>query len=71
MSPRVAKCGTRSGYNRHLRLGQSVCPECRRATADNPGPKAQSRAKTVLVHRHKAEYDVLYAQFLSELKADR
>jgi len=27
----VAQCGTRSGYNRHLRLGEEVCWPCRSA----------------------------------------
>ena len=26
-----AKCGTRSGYNRHLRLKEKICNECREA----------------------------------------
>ena len=29
MPKTVAKCGTRSGYNRHLRLTEQVCLECR------------------------------------------
>jgi hypothetical protein len=29
--PKVAKCGTRSGYHRHLRLKESVCKGCRDA----------------------------------------
>jgi len=28
---KIAECGTRSGYNRHLRLKQEVCQECRSA----------------------------------------
>lgn len=31
MSKPPAKCGTRSGYNRHLRLNENVCFECREA----------------------------------------
>lgn len=27
----TAKCGTRSGYNKHLRLKEDVCNECREA----------------------------------------
>jgi 5-methylcytosine-specific restriction endonuclease McrA len=27
----LAKCGTRSGYNRHLKLKEKVCQECRDA----------------------------------------
>jgi 5-methylcytosine-specific restriction endonuclease McrA len=29
--PKIAKCGTRSGYNRHLRLKEEVCQDCRDA----------------------------------------
>ncbi|MFG3510209.1 hypothetical protein ACGF5F_32455 [Streptomyces sp. NPDC047821] len=30
----AAKCGTRSGYKRHLRENTVVCPPCRRANAE-------------------------------------
>lgn len=30
-----AKCGTRSGYNRHYRLGEPVCEPCRQANIEN------------------------------------
>ena len=29
----AARCGTTSGYSRHLRLGESVCAACRAAYA--------------------------------------
>jgi hypothetical protein len=29
-----ARCGTRPGYQRHLKLGQTPCPPCRQANAD-------------------------------------
>ena len=28
---KVAQCGTRAGYNKHLRLGEPTCNECRAA----------------------------------------
>jgi transcriptional regulator with XRE-family HTH domain len=31
ITPRVARCGTRSGYNRHLDLGEPTCTACRAA----------------------------------------
>lgn len=31
---RVAKCGTRGGYAKHLRLGEVPCVECSNATRD-------------------------------------
>lgn len=46
---KLASCGTRSGYNRHLRLGEEVCAHCREAQRaydrqrfyDNPELKRQ------------------------------
>lgn len=32
---------------------------------------AQGRAKTALLHRHKVEYDELYAKFVAEVNAER
>ena len=29
--PKLASCGTRSGYNRHLRLKEAVCEDCKSA----------------------------------------
>jgi 5-methylcytosine-specific restriction endonuclease McrA len=34
MKNKIAKCGTRSGYNRHLRLKELVCGDCRQAQRD-------------------------------------
>lgn len=31
--PRVAVCGTQSGYKKHLRLGEAVCDDCRTSEA--------------------------------------
>jgi hypothetical protein len=28
---KVAQCGTRAGYNKHLRLGEVTCDDCRQA----------------------------------------
>lgn len=28
---KVAECGTRAGYNKHLRLGEPTCVDCRQA----------------------------------------
>lgn len=33
--------------------------------------KASSRAKSILMHRHKAEYDELYAVLWAEINAER
>ena len=30
----VAECGTRAGYNRHRRLGEDACTECKAAQSD-------------------------------------
>lgn len=40
--PRVASCGTMSGYRRHHRLGQSPCVEC--AEAARLRQRSRSRA---------------------------
>ncbi len=32
--PPTAKCGTRSGYGKHLRAGEAACDDCRAANAD-------------------------------------
>lgn len=34
MAQQVAKCGTRSGYNRHARLKEPYCAECRAANTE-------------------------------------
>jgi hypothetical protein len=31
---KIAECGTRSGYNRHLRLKENVCLDCKKAQND-------------------------------------
>lgn len=31
LNRKVAQCGTRAGYNRHLKLKEPTCPECKAA----------------------------------------
>ena len=31
---KIAQCGTRAGYNRHIRLREATCAECKAAQAD-------------------------------------
>lgn len=45
---RIAKCGTQSGYNRHRRLGQPYCADCRKAAVE-AGRQRKLRKKGVLV----------------------
>lgn len=40
---RVARCGTRSGYNKHLDLGEPTCDECRAANAAHVAAYKASR----------------------------
>jgi len=39
----VAQCGTRAGYNRHLRLGEETCAECRLAQKESVVRAQQNR----------------------------
>jgi len=39
----VAQCGTRAGYNRHLRLGEATCTECRLAQKESVVRAQQNR----------------------------
>ena len=45
---KVAVCGTRAGYNKHLRLGEPTCAECRQAhtTSVKNFKKANTHATT-------------------------
>ncbi|WP_405695206.1 WhiB family transcriptional regulator [Streptomyces coelicoflavus] len=43
LRPRVAKCGTVSGYQKHLRLKTEPCPECREAK--NEANRKQKRRR--------------------------
>jgi hypothetical protein len=40
-SQRVAQCGTRSGYNRHRRLGEDACADCLAAASKYQAAYAQ------------------------------
>lgn len=31
LTRKVAQCGTRAGYNRHLKLNEPTCPDCKAA----------------------------------------
>jgi hypothetical protein len=33
-SRKIAQCGTRAGYNRHLKMGEPSCADCKRAQSD-------------------------------------
>ena len=39
----VAECGTRAGYNRHRRLGEETCAECRLAQKESVVRAQQNR----------------------------
>lgn len=74
-------CGTYAGFQRHKRMGETACPECKAATADyirhyretHPNAvmrnrevnRARFRAMTELSHRHPDEYRTLYAAELA------
>lgn len=70
MAEKVAKCGTRSGYNRHARLKEPYCDECKAAnTAYYIGkyrndPEYKERFLKNQYERHKArmESDPEYAE---------
>lgn len=32
---KVAECGTRAGYNRHLKMGEPTCAECKAAQTES------------------------------------
>jgi hypothetical protein len=75
---REAKCGTTSGYARHLRLGEDACAPClasraqvtRDRYATDPEFRdrvraraaAQRRALQRLSHLYPADYAALYAE---------
>jgi len=35
LTRKIAECGTRAGYNRHLKLGEETCAECRQAQKES------------------------------------
>lgn len=76
-------CGTYAGFQRHRRMGEPACDDCRLATRDyvrhyrqRPGKmarqqevnRARLRAMVELSHRYPDEYRTLYT---SELAAPR
>jgi hypothetical protein len=42
---RVAECGTRAGYNRHLKQGEPTCADCKAAQSE--GVKRHNREKAM------------------------
>ena len=42
---KVAQCGTRAGYNRHIKQGTPTCAECRLAQTE--GVKKYQREKAL------------------------
>ena len=59
-----AKCGTRSGYNRHLRLKEQVCEDCRKAQNlydkkrfyENPELKRQRNKKHANLEKKRSAW---------------
>ena len=35
LTRKIAECGTRAGYNRHLKLKEETCAECRQAQKES------------------------------------
>lgn len=79
----AVECGSYAGAQRHSRVGEPCCDDCKRARRDymrryrsTPTGKAtaqtitvaQSRAETRLVAAHRAEYERYYAQELAVLR---
>ena len=74
----TAEHGTRSGYNRHLRIGQKPCDKCRlehnRALReyrrDNPDARAKPRiyqqSLRELQQRHLEEWTTIYERQLRD-----
>jgi hypothetical protein len=82
--PRVARCGTTSGYDKHQRHGERPCNACalakavydkkwqlapRRKQLTRLHARAQSRALQELSRRYPTEYKQLYEQYKAELLA--
>jgi hypothetical protein len=44
---KIPECGTRAGYNRHLRLKEETCPECRVAQKESVTKWQQLRKENV------------------------
>jgi len=44
---KIAECGTRAGYNRHLRMKEPTCPECRSAQTESVSGWIRSKKEDV------------------------
>ena len=42
---KIAECGTRAGYNRHIKQGEPTCAECK--AAQNEAVKRYQREKAL------------------------
>lgn len=70
--PAPILCGTRAGYTRHLRNGETPCEECKgantlwqrlyRARTGRQYETARSRALTRLAQKHPDEYRAIYRE---------
>lgn len=80
-----ARCGTPSGYNRHLADGEKPCDACARskqeydhrlrladgkARASRQLARAQNRATTTLRKNHPEEWAALYAAAKAEVLSE-
>ena len=45
MRIRKARCGTRSGYRRHIRLNEAACPSCRAAKIASETPMGSQKKR--------------------------
>lgn len=57
MSRRVAACGTRSGYNRHLRNHETPCNPCREANAAYRRQRTAGKPRRTIQHGTRAGYE--------------
>ncbi|HEY8662466.1 MAG TPA: hypothetical protein VIL68_02510 [Propionibacteriaceae bacterium] len=75
MSPRqnAAACGTDSGYAKHLRLGETTCPPCRKAhrVVANTAALAAKRAMWAIRYAYPEAYRAAYAHELAKLRWPR
>lgn len=70
MEKKVAKCGTRSGYNRHKRLDEPYCEECKKANKEyymgkyrnDPEYRARFLKNQYSRHKERMEEDPEYAE---------
>lgn len=70
MSKKIAECGTRSGYNRHARLGELACEPCKTANTEyymekyhnDPEYKERFLKNQYKRHKERMELDPDYAE---------